>query len=83
MPLQLINAPALLHGPCTLQHGDPFLRNVENHLPSDALPNTRRPETSWFLPDGRVIFLSNVMASQEKMVHIKKLMEENLGKIVP
>ena len=26
--LQLTNAPTLLHGPCTLQHGDTFLRNV-------------------------------------------------------
>jgi len=45
--LQLTNAPTLLQGPFSLQHGDTFLRNVKkkNHLPRDALPNTRRPET--------------------------------------
>lgn len=43
MFLLLKNALTLFHGPCTLQHGDVFLRNVRNHLPSDALPNTRRP----------------------------------------
>jgi hypothetical protein len=34
---------------------------------------TVRPVTSRFLPDGHVTFLSNVMASQEKMVNIKKI----------
>ena len=48
MPLLLRNAPTLLYGPCILQHGDTSFRNLDDHLPSDALPNTRRPETSLF-----------------------------------